>query len=160
MKRLSKEIFYSISNVAKIVPYKLKTTAIIANTLDRSRSKAPIDSSCFTTKVIPSAIPIIPTIRLPIERILAKIEITFLKSSEINRINNINTADNDGKIQDNVINARAAIIILYLSEDITRSEFVHTDLPSSKIHLVHNPSVHEPDLSVFFPLKERICLMF
>ncbi len=96
----------------EIAPIELKPTEIIANILDTPIFKfiLSVSTSFFIAKVIPNTIPRIPTIRLPNERILANIEIGFLKISLINRIENINTPNNDN-IQDNVINTRAAISV-------------------------------------------------
>jgi hypothetical protein len=141
-------------NVA-IVANKLKITAIIANILDTSILKELVISSSFRTKLIPSAIPRIPPIRLPKEKNLTNIEAVFLKFSVITSIGNIITADSDDKIQDNVRNTRAAISISYLLDDVMIGKSIHIETLPFHSQRRHNPSVFEIVSQVFFPLKEK-----
>ncbi len=110
-------------------------------------------------KLIPRAIPMIPARRLPIERTLANIAIVLFKYSLTNRIDNINTIDNGDRIQDIVTYARADITLACIFDAKTINS-PHPEIVPSEPHTLHNPSVAEADPTVFFPIKEKISLMF
>ncbi len=111
-------------NIA-IAPPKLKTTAIIANILD-----TPMLNVASLIKLIPRATPMILPIRLPIEITFPNIAIVLFKSSLTKIIDNINTTDNDDRIQDIVTNDRADIILACIS-DGKPINVPHREIPSS-----------------------------
>ncbi len=97
------------------VPAKLNTTPIIPKKLDTpilnpdSNPNNDFISSFFKTKVIHNVTPIIPAIRLPIEKTSANKAIILFESASTNTIDNIDKTENDDKIQDIIINIRAAV---------------------------------------------------
>ncbi len=89
-----------------IVPNILNTRAIIAIIEDAPILSDRSNSLLCKTKVIPNAKPIIPAIRLPIEKTIVNKAAILFESALTNKINETDKIENDEKIQAIVTNTR------------------------------------------------------
>ncbi len=94
-----------------IAPSILNARAIIAIIVDAPILKDRADSLPCKTREIPNAKPIIPAIRLPIEKTIVNKAAIFFESALTNKINTTDKIENDEKIQAIVRNTRAPVIL-------------------------------------------------
>ncbi len=92
-----------------IAPSILSARAIIAIIVDAPILKDWWNSSFCKTREIPNAKPIIPAIRLPIEKTIVNKAAIFFESALTNKINKTDKIENDEKIQAIVTNTRDPI---------------------------------------------------
>jgi hypothetical protein len=89
----------------------LNTRAIITIIEDAPISNDRLRSFFYTTRVIPNAKPIIPTIRLAIERIMVNKVSIFFEFALTNKINKTDKIENGEKIQVIVTNTSDPTIL-------------------------------------------------